>query len=131
MKEPKKAVLIVSHGSRSKKTKIEIESLVDGLRARFPGYLVAYAFLELEEPLIPDGIRQCVEAGATTVFVTLNFLNAGRHVDEDIPGIVRAAAAAHPEITIKLTAPLGRHPRLPDLFVDLVERSDQDGAPVA
>ena len=74
-----RAILLVSHGSRSPKTKEEILVLMERLRQRFPLDIVEFAFLEIEPPNIPDGIDQCVLKGATEIIVTLNFLNAGRH----------------------------------------------------
>jgi len=91
-----RAILLVSHGSRSPKTKQEIAVLVDALRQRLPSDIIEFAFLEIEQPGIPDGIDQCVAQGAHEIIVTLNFLNAGRHVDGDIPSIVQTAQAKYP-----------------------------------
>ena len=93
-----KAVLLVSHGSRSPKTKEEISVLVALIAQRLPGVIVEYAFLEIEHPSIPEGIDKCVSQGAAAVVVTLNFLNAGRHVDQDIPAIVLAAQKKYPKV---------------------------------
>jgi sirohydrochlorin ferrochelatase len=43
-----KAILLVSHGSRSPKTKEEISVLVNILRQRLPQDIVEFAFLEIE-----------------------------------------------------------------------------------
>ena len=72
-----KAILLVSHGSRSPKTKEEISDLVDILRQRLPRRIVEFAFLEIEAPNIPEGIDKCVSQGAAEIVVTLNFLNSG------------------------------------------------------
>ena len=98
-----KAILLVSHGSRSPKTKEEISVLVNILRQRFPEAIVEFAFLEIESPSIPEGIDKCVSQGATQIVVTLNFLNAGRHVDEDIPAIVLAAQKKYPHIKFTIS----------------------------
>ena len=118
-----KAVLLVSHGSRSPKTKEEITRLAAILRQRFPGVLVAYAFLEIESPSIPEGIDQCVAQGAQSVVVTLNFLNSGRHVDQDIPAIVQASEKKYPHIRFSISKPVGQHTQIPDLFVDLINHA--------
>ena len=115
-----KAILLVSHGSRSPKTKKEISDLVDILRQRLPENIVEFAFLEIETPSIPEGIVRCVSQGARDVVVTLNFLNAGRHVDEDIPAIVFAAQKKYPQIKFTLSKPLGQHSQIPNLFIDLI-----------
>lgn len=115
-----KAILLISHGSRSSATKREVSELVDRLRKAKAGEIVEYAFLELESPGIPEGIDICIEKGARQVIVLLNFLNSGRHVDVDIPEIVAEAQSKHPAIRISITKPLGQHPNIEKLFLDLI-----------
>ena len=115
-----KAILLVSHGSRSPKTKEEISALVRVLRQRLPQDIVEFAFLEIETPSIPEGIDQCIKQGAAEIVVTLNFLNAGRHVDQDIPAIVLAAQKKYPHIKIIISKPIGQHVQIPNLFIDLI-----------
>ena len=115
-----KAILLVSHGSRSPKTKEEVSDLVNILRQRLPREIVEFAFLEIESPSIPEGIDKCITKGATELLLALNFLNAGRHVDEDIPAIVKASIKKHPQIKFAISKPIGQHPRIPDLFIDLI-----------
>ena len=118
-----KAILVVSHGSRSPKTKEEILLLVDALRQRLPETIVEYAFLEIEPPSIAEGIDICAAQGAQEIIVTLNFLNAGRHVNEDIPAIVQEAKIKHPAIKLTLSKPIGQHPQIPNLFLDLINNA--------
>ncbi len=118
-----KAILLVSHGSRSPKTKEEIAVLVDKLRQRLPQEIVEFAFLEIESPDIPGGIDKCVSQGADQVVVALNFLNAGRHVDGDIPGIVRTAQKKYPQVKFAISKPLGQHAEIPNLIIDLINNA--------
>ncbi len=116
-----KAVLLISHGSRSSQTKKEISGLVERLRRLNVAEIIEFAFLELESPNIPDGIDLCVKKGATNVVVLLNFLNSGRHVDVDIPAIIADAKIKYPKINISITKPVGQHPGIEALFVDLLK----------
>jgi len=118
-----KAILLVSHGSRSPKTKEEIVFLVNALRQRLPGVMIEFAFLEIENPNIPEGIDKCVAHGAKQIVVTLNFLNAGRHVDIDIPAIVKTARSKYPSLYITITKALGQHAQIPNLFIDLINNA--------
>jgi sirohydrochlorin cobaltochelatase len=118
-----KAILLVSHGSRSPKTKEEISGLVNLLRQRLPETIVEYAFLEIESPSIPEGIDTCIAQGALELLVALNFLNSGRHVDDDIPQIVKAAKGKYPQISFAITKPVGQHPQIPNLFIDLINNA--------
>jgi sirohydrochlorin cobaltochelatase len=118
-----KAILLVSHGSRSPKTREEVSSLVDILRERLPRDIIEFAFLEIETPSIPEGIDLCVSKGAGQVVVTLNFLNAGRHVNDDIPAIVREAQEKYPQVQFTISRPVGQHPQIPNLFIDLINNA--------
>ena len=115
-----KAVLLISHGSRSPKTKQEIARLVNELKRKSKVPIFEFAFLEIERPSIPEGIRKCVDSGAREIRVLLNFLNSGRHVDRDIPRIIRDARTRYPKIKFTITRPVGQHPEIAGLFLDLL-----------
>ena len=85
-----KSLILVAHGSRRAASNDEIRELTERLARQADGAFgrVSCAFLELAEPSIPDGIEQAVRAGAREVIVLPYFLSAGRHVAEDIPGLV-------------------------------------------
>jgi len=115
-----KAILLVSHGSHSPKTKQEVSALVNILRQRFPSMIVELGFLEVESPNISEGIDICAFQNATQIVIALNFLNSGRHVDEDIPAIVLAAQEKYPQIQFSITKPIGQHTKISNLFIDLI-----------
>lgn len=103
------ALLLVAHGSRREASNREVARVTGRLRKQAAGryQAVACAFLELAEPSIPAGIESCIAAGADRVIVLPYFLSAGRHVSEDIPGLVASSQAAHPEVRIRLAPHLG------------------------
>ena len=115
------ALLVVAHGSRRQSSNEEVRALAAQLApqaaARYAR--VQAAFLELAEPSIPDGIEQCIQAGATRVVVVPYFLVAGRHVVEDIPALVEPKQAEHPEIEIVLAPYLGKAAAIPGLLLEL------------
>lgn len=117
-------LLLVAHGSRRADANQELLGLAATLAQRDSGYdAVRGAFLELAEPSIPQGISDCVEAGATRVVVLPYFLTVGRHVAEDIPRIVDEARAAHPSVSIELAPYLGARPAMLDLLLDVARDS--------
>ena len=118
-----KAILLISHGSRSAKTKEEVLALIADLKNRTGISIFECAFLEIEQPSIPEGIDRCIAKGADEVTVLLNFLNSGRHVNHDIPYILREAAERHPKGNISISSPVGQHPKIADLFVDLIQHA--------
>ena len=116
-----KSILLVSHGSHNPKTKQEIADLTQKIKSATQTKHVRFAFLEIESPSIPEGIKQCVEEGADEVLLLLNFLNSGRHVDEDIPAIVADEAKKYPQCTLSVSKPVGQHDGILKLFLDLIE----------
>jgi len=67
--------------------------------------------------LIPDGIKKCVNDGATEIIVLTYFLNSGRHVIEDIPNIVNETVPHYPEVNIKISQHLGSSELMMDLLI--------------
>lgn len=115
----KKAIVLISHGSRSAQTKVEVESMVNQLKVKLTGAIFTFGFLELEHPSIPEAIDEAVMQGANEIIILLNFLNSGRHVDSDIPQIIDEARGKYPHIKFKISKPISQHPHLIDIFVDL------------
>jgi len=120
-----KAILLISHGSRFTETEQEVREFVVQLKQQSDISIIEYAFLEIAHPSIPEGIEICVEKGATKVVILLNFLNAGKHVDEDIPRIVDEARSKYPDVTFTITQPVGKHDQIVKLFLDMIESSGQ------
>lgn len=114
-----KALLLVAHGSRRQQSNDEVREIADKLRPHCSGQydIIHAAFLELAEPLIPDGIKKCIDDGADEVLVLPYFLNSGRHVVEDIPEIVNDTKAHYPNVDIKITPHLGDSGLMMDLLV--------------
>ena len=115
------AILIISHGSKSAKTKEEVSALTEKLRNKFNDYYLDFAFLEIETPNIPDGLNKCVSQGVKKVIIVLNFLNSGKHVDKDIPEIIAQVEKKVPHVEFLITRPIGQHEGIVHLFTDLIE----------
>jgi sirohydrochlorin ferrochelatase len=114
-----KALLLIAHGSRRKQSNDEVYVLADKLKKNCAEqYDIVHAgFLELADTLIPDGIRQCVDDGATSIVVLPYFLNSGRHVIEDIPTEVNETKPLYPEVDIRIAPHLGASDLMMDLLI--------------
>jgi len=117
-----RALLLISHGSRLAISREENLRLAGILKERTGIPVVECAFLEAAEPSIPEGIDRCAAAGASEVVVLLNFLNSGNHVTRDIPAILETCASRHPGLRIVSTPPVGTHPGIADLFMDILRK---------
>lgn len=114
-----KALLLIAHGSRRAQSNNEVielaERLKNNCREQYP--IIHAGFLELAEPQITEGIKKCVDEGATEIVILPYFLNSGRHVVDDIPRIVNDSKAYYPDIEIKIAAHLGNSPLILDLLI--------------
>ncbi len=107
---PGVGIVIVDHGSRRAESNLMLEHFVELFRQTSRYRVVEPAHMELAEPSIETAFDRCIDRGATTVVVCPYFLLPGRHWDEDIPELTRAAAERHPGVKWMVTAPIGLHP---------------------
>ena len=114
-----KALLLVAHGSRRKQSNEEVAILAEKLKSQCSAQytIINAAFLELSAPLIPDGIKLCVDDGATSIVVLPYFLNSGRHVIEDIPSMINETRALYPDIEINVAPHIGASLLIMDLLI--------------
>ena len=114
-----KALLLIAHGSRRQQSNEEVVLLADKLKKNCADqyHIIHAGFLELAETLIPDGIKKCVDDGATSIVVLPYFLNSGRHVIEDIPEIVNETKPLYPQTDIKIAPHLGASELMMDLLI--------------
>ena len=120
-----RAILLVDHGSRRPEANGLLDSVAQELSRRMPDHIVRIAHMEIAEPSVAQGIDACVEAGAREVVVHPYFLGPGYHTRESIPDLVEAAAQRHPELRVRISEPLGLHPKLVDVIVERVEMASR------
>lgn len=104
------AYLLIDHGSRRAAANELIGEIATLVRARLgEGAIVEGVHMELAAPSIAEGFARCVEQGATLVVAHPFMLTPGRHVSEDLPRLVAAAAAEHSGVKFVMAGPLGSH----------------------
>ncbi len=118
-------IVVIDHGSRQPEANAQLDALAAALAAARPDARVEVAHMELAAPNLDDAVDACVAAGATEIRVHPFFVAPGRHVREDVPRLVAAAAARHPEVPIRLTAPLGLHPSVVDAVNARLDELDE------
>lgn len=119
-----KYLLIVAHGSRRKASNDEVRELTRQFDLQPHAFdKVASAFLELDEPSIPQGLLNAIDEGATEIVVLPYFLSAGRHVSEDIPALVDSVMQKFPNISIKLAPYLGASDSMPSILLAQAEKA--------
>lgn len=113
-----KAILLIDHGSRREAANEMMDCMANLVQAMAgPGVVVRYAHMELAEPSIAVGVRQCADAGATELIVFPYMLSPGKHSTGDIPRLVADAAADFPTLDIRVTSAFGVHEKLAELIL--------------
>jgi sirohydrochlorin ferrochelatase len=119
------AILLIAHGSRRANANADLKEVARRVSERVSGAFVEIAYLELARPTIPEGLENCLAAGAAEIRMLPYFLSAGAHVAEDLQGYRTEFERSHPEVKCVLCPPLGLHPGLIDVLLDRL----QEGMP--
>ena len=127
MKKKKRALIIVDHGSVIEEANDMLARVTEMVRrdnqCNFD--IVCYSHMELEEPTISQAFDMCVADGAEEITVHPYFLFPGRHSTHDIPNMVEEAAKKHPQVSYRVTNPLGLHDKIIQV---LLERANSNAS---
>ena len=116
-------VILVDHGSKRVAANDLLFEVVRVFKETTGHVNVEAAHMELAEPSLADAFSACVENGAREIVIHPYFLAPGRHSTEDIPRMAEEAAALHPLVPYRVTAPLGIDPRLSEVIVKRIQES--------
>ena len=119
MAQPRKAIILLAHGSRDPLWHRPLEAVATRLRARQPQVPVCCAYLELEQPDLAAAAAQLVHQRVAELVIVPMFLGTGKHAREDLPRMVEALRQLHPAIAITLRPPVGEDARLLDLLATI------------
>lgn len=114
-------VVLVDHGSKKKESNEMLEAFAKIYRERSGRQLVEVAHMEIAEPSIPMALERCVERGAQDIVVAPYFLSPGRHIQKDIPRIVKDAANNFPDVKIEIADPIGLDPLVAEVIEQRVK----------
>ncbi|WP_295640892.1 CbiX/SirB N-terminal domain-containing protein [uncultured Methylibium sp.] len=120
-------ILLFAHGARDPLWARPFEAVADRLRQKAPATPVALAFLEFMAPDLPHAGRELAAQGCERVTIVPLFLGAGGHVRKDLPLLVDALRAAHPQVEWRLAAAVGEHADVIGAMADVAWA--QAGAP--
>jgi sirohydrochlorin cobaltochelatase len=118
------AVLLIGHGTRLAAGVAEFRNLAEQLQQALPDRVCLAGFLELVEPGLPEALEQLRQRGFRRVTALPALLMAAGHVKNDIPAILNAFQAEHPEMAITFGADLGIHPNLLQIARERIENAE-------
>jgi len=113
-------LLIMAHGSPHPESNAPIYGIAKRVRACGRYTDVAVCFMDLNTPGIPDAIADMIGRGIRHIIATPYFLQLGNHVKDDLPAIIAAARARHPDTTILLAEHLAYDRLLVSAIADRV-----------
>ncbi|MDB5894078.1 MAG: cobalamin biosynthesis protein CbiX [Rhodoferax sp.] len=121
-----RAIVLFAHGSRDPLWRQPMEAVAARIAALSPGVPVRCAYLELTEPDLPTAAAGLIDAGASAVTVVPLFLGVGKHARADLPELMHALRAAHPQVAWTLQPAVGENPALIELLARIAL---EDGVP--
>ncbi|MDA2918079.1 cobalamin biosynthesis protein CbiX [Desulfobacterota bacterium AH_259_B03_O07] len=120
MDKKKRALILVDHGSVVKEANemlIEVTKMLkNNIKCNFD--IICYSHMELADPTISEAFEACVAQGADEIIVHPYFLSPGRHSKQDIPNMVKEVARNHPEVSFRVTEPLGLHDKMIEVVLE-------------
>jgi sirohydrochlorin cobaltochelatase len=121
---PVHAVILFAHGARDARWARTLEDLAAAVHARLPRARVARAFLEFQSPTLATALAEAARAGCTRIDVLPVFWASGGHVTNDVPPLLDAFRAAHPEVRLAVLPVLSE---LPGMMEFIAERLAAQG----
>ena len=111
-----RGTILFAHGSRDPLWGKPIEAVADHIRLIAPGFHVRCAYLELTVPDLPTCAAELVALGLTSITIIPMFLGVGRHAREDLPVLLAALQASHPQIAFHLRPAIGEDSQMIELM---------------
>ncbi|MEV0760652.1 CbiX/SirB N-terminal domain-containing protein [Nocardia sp. NPDC050435] len=116
-------MIAVAHGSRDPRSAATMAAVVAEIAAARPDLDVRLAFLDLSAPSVEQVVDAVAAQGHTHVVVAPLLLGSAFHARSDLPALLDAARAGHPQLRITQAEVLGPDPRLVEALRDRVLES--------
>jgi sirohydrochlorin ferrochelatase len=104
------------HGSPRPSANQQMYQVVELIKERGVFDMVEVGFMECNDPSIPVAIETCASEGAEKIIAVPYFLHTGKHVADDLPTLLDAAAEQYPRIEFAMGRYIGESPRLTDIL---------------
>jgi len=99
-------IVLFAHGSREREWARPFEALARAVSHNTKAQ-VELAYLELMPPTLAEAIAALAAHGITSIRVVPVFLGRGGHISDDLPRLVAHAREQHPQVAIRIDAPIG------------------------
>lgn len=116
-------ILLFAHGSPVEDANRGVHELAKVVEAAGSYAYVRAAFLDGGRPDLAGGVKEAAAAGIKRLIIVPYFLTVGLHLRRDMPKLVDAARAAHPDIDIVVGQSLEGHPTMPSILLNLADQA--------
>ncbi|MQY26590.1 sirohydrochlorin chelatase [Nocardia aurantia] len=120
------ALVLVAHGSRDPRSAATVSEVVAAISAARPELAVYPAFLDLNAPSVDRAVDAVAAAGHRATAVVPLLLGNAFHARVDLPGLLAAARARHPFLSVTQAQVLGPDPRLIGALRDRILETGAD-----
>lgn len=108
--------ILFAHGSRDPLWRKPIEAVASHIQKIAPAVHVRCAYLELTVPDLATSATDLVQLGVTSITVVPLFLGVGKHAREDLPLLMQALQASHPQVAFSLRQAMGEETQIIELM---------------
>lgn len=105
-------LIAVAHGSRDPRSAATVSAAIAAIRAARPDLDVRLCFLDLNAPSVDQVIDSVAADGYRAAVVVPLLLGSAFHARVDLPGLLAAAQARHPDLALEQADVLGSDDRL-------------------
>jgi len=118
-----RGIVLFAHGSRDPLWHRPMQAVAQRILQNSTALAVECAYLELSTPNLQTACHSLLARGVRTITIVPMFLGVGKHAREDLPILVQALRANHPDTHFELQSAVGEDLRLIALLADIaVER---------
>lgn len=100
-------IVLFAHGARDPEWARPMQRIRSLLEQRAPQTPVELAFLELMRPTLEDAMSALGGRGVERITLVPLFMAQGNHLRNDLPELVRRAAASNPGLSVRIAPAIG------------------------
>lgn len=114
--EQERGTILLAHGSRDPLWRQPMEAVAERIRQLAPAIQVRGAYLEITAPDLAASTADLVQRGVSFITIVPMFLGIGKHARDDLPVLLAALKASHPQVSFVLRPAIGEEARMIELL---------------
>jgi len=112
-------IIFIAHGSKKEASNEEFILMCETISHNIQNFShKKAAFLELATPSIQSVVEEFLEDGVKRIVCYPFFLNSGKHVQVDIPNIIKELQTLNSEVKFELLPHFGTSAKINDIIVN-------------